>query len=115
MIQKQVELESSSKEEKPAKKAKPVDDTAESMSEFQEKVAIAQAQGDKWVETSPEIMKILRPRGLGVVHGIPVEHFCYHGVLVCEFGKSEEIEDKMNEPMTNKLHGKNEARIVSGG
>lgn len=85
------------------------------MSHFQEKVAIAQANKERWVETSSEIIKLLRPRGLGKVHGQDVEHFCYHGVLVCEFGKSESIDAKMDEPMTNRLHGTSEAKVISGG
>ena len=94
-----------------------IDDTAETMSVFQEKVALAvdmKAEGgDGWVETTPEIIAVLKPRGLGMHNGAAVEHFCYHGVIVCEKGKKESIQEKMDEPMNNRLHGKNEARVVS--
>ena len=91
-----------------------MDDYADSMSIFQEKIAIAQANGDRWVETTPEIIRTIRPRGLGEHNGLPVEHFCYHGILVCEKGKSQAIEAKMNEPLNNKMHGSMEARVISG-
>lgn len=95
-----------------------IDDVAETMSIFQEKVALAKdlkaEGGDGWVETTPEIIAILKPRGLGVHNGAPVEHFCYHGVIVCAKGKKESIQAKMDEPLNNKMHGSLEAKVVSG-
>lgn len=84
------------------------------MSHFLAKVASAQANEEKWVETSSDIIKLLRPRGLGSVHGIPCEHFAYKGVLVCEYGKSEALEEKFNGSLNVIKHGVSEAKVVSG-
>ncbi len=76
---------------------------------------IASTPIGEWLETTPEMINALtRGKGLGTVHGLPVEHLCYKGVLICEHGKKEKIKEMMDEPLTNRLHGSTEARIVSG-
>jgi hypothetical protein len=89
--------------------AKPVDDIKMPMSVFQELIAVAKANGQEWVETTPEIIKILQPRGMG-----PVNYFIYHGVKVCEIGKREEITDELSTPMGKKIHGESESTVISG-
>ena len=95
------------------------DEYTENMSIFQEKIAIAQAalaekEGDGWVETTPEIIKILKPRGLGEHNGSPVKHFSYHGILVCEYGQKEKLLAEFDEPLNNRKHGTMEATVISG-
>ena len=89
-----------------------LDDTEEPMSEFLKKIAIAQSTGERWVETTPDLIKLLQPRGLGTLDGKPVEHFAYHGILVCAYGKSEAIEARMNESLNDKKHGPNEGKVL---
>lgn len=85
------------------------------MSDFLAKVATAKAEAQRagevqWVETSPEIIAYLNPRGLG-----GAKHFAYQGVLVCEHGKREEIEADMETPLAHKLHGKQEGAVSFKG
>lgn len=67
------------------------------------KISHAKAQGDDWVETSPEVIAHYNPRGLG-----GARHFCFQGVLVCEHGQSEAIQKDMDTPLALKLHGPQE-------
>lgn len=85
----------------------------ETLGEFEARAA--STQPGEWLETTPEIIKIItRGKGMGVHNGQPVEHLCYKGVIVCEKGKSAQIQGKMDEPMNNRLHGANEAKVISG-
>lgn len=84
------------------------------MSQFLEKIAQAKALGNDWVETTPQIIKLLQPRGLGTVHGRPVRHFSYQGILVCEQGQLESVQDEMNRSLNDEKHGSNEAKVISG-
>ena len=86
-----------------------IDDTKETMSAFHEKLAAAQANRDEWLETTPEIIRLLMPRGMG-----DAGYFCFHGVKVCPYGKVKEIEDRCNAPLGNKKHGPQEAQVISG-
>lgn len=81
----------------------------ETMHTFMSKIATAKAMGDEWVETTPEIMKTIMPRGLG-----GARFFCYQGVKVCEFGKIEEIEEECNLPMHKRMHPGDKVEILSG-
>jgi hypothetical protein len=82
----------------------------ETMHEFMSKIATAKAVGDEWVETTPEIIKTIQPRGLG-----GAKFFCYQGVKVCEIGKIEEIEHECSIPQHIRMHPDENIRIISGG
>lgn len=81
----------------------------ETMSEFLSKVAVAQASGEEWVETSPEIINYINRKGLG-----GSEYFTYGnpGVKVCEYGKSEAIEKKESEQIGHRTFGKEEGTVL---
>lgn len=79
----------------------------ESISLFLDKIAVAQANNEEWVETSPEIIKHFNRNGLG-----GSEYFVYQGIKVCEYGQSEKIEKDMDTPIGNKLFGPNEGTII---
>lgn len=71
-------------------------------------MAKAQGAGDGWVETTPEIIQYINPRGLG-----GVLYFTYRGLFVCKYGDKAESIKQIREPIGRKLHGPQEG-IVSG-
>lgn len=85
------------------------DNTRERMSDFIEKHARALAAGEMWVETTPEIIKLLQPNGLN-----GAKYFCYKGVKVCEFGKIDEIEDEESKTIHDRLHPDSKTTVISG-
>lgn len=87
-----------------------VDDTRETLSTFLAKVDQAKLEGLEWVETTPEIIRYYNRKGLN-----GAKFFIFQGIKVCEQGQSEAIDEEMNTPLSEKLHGKGEARVVSGG
>lgn len=83
---------------------KPALDTVkETTGSFLDKIHQAKMAGDEWVETTPEIIQFYNRKGLN-----GAKFFIYDGIKVCERGKIEEIEDEMNTPLSEKLHGKGE-------
>lgn len=86
-----------------------IDDRSDTLNSFEVKCLTAKNNGQEWVETTPEIIALMQPRGLG-----GSKFFCYKGVKVCEFGKSEEIQAECDIPMGKKLHGEGEAIVLSG-
>lgn len=91
------------------------DDTKERMSEFIEKQAIAVANGDEWVETSPEIMKLLQPRGLGKDRfGKELDYFCWKGTKVCAYDQSEKIEEREAKTIHDRMHPDAGTKVISG-
>lgn len=87
--------------------AKSVDDNREMLSDFDRKVDTATIIGKEWVETSPEIIGYFNPRGLG-----GADYFHYKKVKVCEYGKSEAIQEKIE--ADRKVAGE-EGIVISGG
>lgn len=86
-----------------------VDDTKERMSDFIERHAAAEANGDKWVETTPEIIKLLQPRGLA-----GKKYFSWKNVLVCENGMSKQIEHEESKTMHDRMHPESKTTVISG-
>lgn len=72
----------------------------ETYSQFKDKIDLATIRNEEWVETSPEIIQYFNPHGLNGSN-----YFVYKGIKVCEFGKSEEIQDKMDQDLAHS-HGK---------
>ena len=68
---------------------------------FMDKISQAQLGDEEWVETSPEIMAHYNRKGMG-----GQEYFIFQGIKVCEYGKRQSLEDKLNEDMAIRLHGK---------
>lgn len=87
----------------------PIDNTKERMSDFIEKHSIALANGDEWCETTPEIIKLLQPRGMG-----GAKYFCYKGVKVCEYGKIDEIEAQESKTVHDRMHPDSKTVVISG-
>jgi hypothetical protein len=78
----------------------------ETLTEFQHKVDQAKMNGDKWVETSPAIIKYFNRNGLG-----KSKYFDYQGLRICEYGKSEELQEDLDTQLGNLLYGKDEAKV----
>ncbi len=79
----------------------------ETPADFLAKIAHAQSNQVPWVETTPEIIKHFMPGGLQ-----GVDYFIYHGIKVCEHGKSQEIMDKEAIPMNQRIHGASDGIAV---
>ena len=79
------------------------------MSDFIEKHAAAQALGDMWVETTPEIIALLQPRGLG-----GAKFFCYKGVKVCAHGDMEGIIADEDKTVHDRMHPDTQVKVISG-
>lgn len=79
----------------------------ETVSLFLDKVAVAQANGEEWVETTPEIIKHYNRNGLK-----GSKFFIFQGIKVCEYGQSEKIEDENNTQLDVKLFGAKEGTVV---
>jgi hypothetical protein len=88
---------------------KGIDDTRERMSDFIEKHAAAVALGDEWVETTPEIISLLQPRGLN-----GKKYFCWKGIKVCEHGKSQEISHEESMTVHDRMHPDSQTKVLSG-
>jgi hypothetical protein len=73
------------------------------------KIATAKAIGQEWVETTPEIIATLQPKGLG-----GAKYFIYNGVKVCEMGKIDEIETECNTPLHERIHPTEHMKVISG-
>ena len=84
-------------------------DVKERMSDFIEKHAAAKALGEMWVETTPEIIALLQPRGLG-----GAKFFCYQGVKVCAFGDKEGILADEEKTVHDRLHPYSQVKVISG-
>lgn len=85
-----------------------IDDTRETVSQFQDKIAIAQANKVEWIETTPEIIAHYN-RGPNGLNGKP--YFIYGGIKVCEKGKLQEVIAQENEQIGRRLHGPTEGHI----
>lgn len=83
-----------------------VDDTRETVRTFIEKVLEAKMNGQKWVETTPEIMLHYNKSGLN-----GSKYFIYDGVFVCEKGHKDAILKDMNESIYKKNLGKDAYEI----
>ena len=80
------------------------DPDKETITSFREHVEIEAAAGEDgegWVETTKEVIRLLQPRGLN-----GAEFFIYHGIKVCEHGKREQIEADMETDHHTKAHRK---------
>lgn len=58
----------------------------ETISDFLDKIAVAQMNSDEWVEVSPEIIAHYNRKGLG-----GAKYFIFQGIKVCENGTLDEI------------------------
>ena len=85
-----------------------IDDVKETISQFMDRIAVAKATGDEWIETTPEIVHHYNRAGLG-----GAEFFIYSGIKVCEHGKLEGILAKESTQIGQTLHGSKEG-IIEG-
>lgn len=77
-----------------------IDDTRETVNEFMGKIAVAQSQGLESIETTNEMIAHFNKKGLN-----GGKYFIYGGIKVYPLGKTEEIEEDEQTPLTEKLHG----------
>lgn len=83
----------------------------EDLNMFLNKISCAQQEESEYIETTPEIIKSYNRKGLGKdAEGRDIEHFMFQGIKVYPYGKREEIEERINEPLSNRMHGKGEGR-----
>ena len=74
------------------------------------KIMTAKGLGQEWIETSPEIIKTVMPRGLG-----GARYFIYQGIKVCEYGQTESIVEECNTPLHLRIYPENKGVTISGG
>lgn len=86
---------------------KPFDKYTE-IERFEQAIKRAKIDGVNWVETHPKVIEHYNPRGLG-----KAKYFIYSNVQVCEYGQSEKIQNEMDMPIYQRLHGGEEG-IVEG-
>ncbi len=72
-----------------------------------DKIALAKANGDESIETTPEIISHYNRGGLN-----GAKFFIYSGIKVFPVGEQESIEAEMDEPVANKIHGKDELQVM---
>jgi len=73
---------------------------------FVDKIDHAIVNDLDWVETTPELVHYYNKRGLG-----PNDYFIYKGIKVCEYGKSEACQAKIDADMNRLMHGAKEAKF----
>ena len=83
-----------------------LNDKREVLSEFQAKVDHALMQGQEWVETSDEIIKYYNPKGLN-----GAEYFIFKGVKVAPYEQSASIQERLDQPMAERLHGDGQGKL----
>jgi len=71
-----------------------------------DQVAQAKINGDKIIETTPEIIHHYNRKGLN-----GAKYFTYDGLLVCEKGKTEEIQKDLDAQMGHKVFGTLEGTV----
>lgn len=82
----------------------------ETLGEFVGKHAAAQAQTQEWVETSKKNMNsLMEPKKWE-----HIGYFCYKGVKVCPFGKTEEIELAQSKTVHDRMHPEAKTTVISG-
>lgn len=87
-----------------------IDTDNETLGEFVGKHAVAQANGNEWVETSEKNMAALLDRKQWQSQG----YFCYKGVKVCAFGKIEQIEAAESKTAHDRMHPGAQPTVLSG-
>lgn len=85
----------------------PIDPYQETMLSFEEKIRQAKDLQTPWIETTPEMVKYLNPRGLR-----GAKYFIYKGVRVCEHGMAEDIDAMENEQIGKRLFGNDEGVLI---
>jgi hypothetical protein len=83
-----------------------IDDVKETVSEFMDKIAQAKHAGEESIEASPEIIAHYNRNGLN-----GAKFFIYSGIKVYPTGKTQEIEDEINTPLGQTLHGAQEGKL----
>jgi hypothetical protein len=73
--------------------------TEEKVSNFLQKIAIAQAEGNPYIETSEDIIQKFNPMGLN-----GAKYFIYHGVKVFPNGQAEKILEEEQIPIEQRIH-----------
>lgn len=84
-------------------------DVKETLGQFLTRIAEAKVLGHEWLETTPEIIAQIMPKGTG-----PAGYFVYQNVKVCEHGKSQQIENNEHETVQDK-NLKGEGITIHGG
>ena len=83
-----------------------LDDRYQTTSEFEHKISAAVHQKVESIEATQEIIDYYNPNGLG-----GSKFFIYKGVKVFPTGRTEEIENELDQDLSEKIHGKNEAFV----
>ena len=81
----------------------------ETLGELVGKHAIAQANGDEWLETSQKNYDALVPRNNG-----SAKYFCYKGVKLTVFGKIPQIENDESKTAHDRMHPGAQTTVISG-
>lgn len=81
----------------------------ETLGELVGKHAIAQANGDEWIETSQKNYDALVPKNNG-----KAKYFCYKGVKLTTFGKIPEIENDESKTAHDRMHPDAQTTVISG-
>lgn len=68
---------------------------------FERDIEIAKQQGQVWVETHPEVLRKLYPRGLA-----PADYACYKGVKICKFDDAERIQKRESQSLEMATFGR---------
>lgn len=76
------------------------------ISEFLDSVALAQSNGDEWVEAPAEIIQHYNRKGMN-----GSKYFIYHGVKVCEEGKLDEILASESKQHDEIVFGSSEGKL----
>lgn len=71
---------------------------------FMDKIETAIIDGEDWVETSPELCRHYNKKGWG-----PNDYFIFRNIKVCEYGKSAEIQARLDADINRLMHGAKEA------
>lgn len=71
--------------------------------------ALREAAGQfiPWIETHPEVLENINRGSLK-----NQEYMTYMSCIVTTYGNAERLQEEINRPMTERLHGKNEGVIV---
>lgn len=90
-----------------SQKADTVDDTKHTVHTFLDLISVAKSSGQEWVETTPEIIAHYNRQGLK-----GAKYFLFNGVKVCEIGQKAAILAEIDQPLSVKLHGAEEGKVL---
>ena len=81
-------------------------DLGQELNKFETQIAFAVRDKSEWVETHPEIVSYFNRVGLGAQ-----KYFLYKGIKVTEYGKADALQEELDLPIYQRLHGGGEGLI----